>query len=415
MRRWLPLPLLLLLVASCAAPRSAEDNKRVVRITGSEALTHRLLPALAATYQQNRPHVELRIETSSESEGIRALLDGRVQAAASTRPARHSEEEQAKELGFKLNHPDARHIVAVDMVAVSVHASNPTDSLTYDQIIGIFCTRSIDNWSFLGLDDIPIRVLSRDASSGTRALFEDFFCGPKGIHHRAEVVDVEDMARIVKEDPGAITFISMTENVGKVLGLRPDASGPPVRPSQQNIIRGSYPLYHDLYLFTQGTPASDTRAFIEWISSPGGQEVVDEQRFVPLFLRPQRLDDTRPLRETIHFEPGEAAPNQRSAARLQLLVDELRDRAGEYRHVVLEGFTDVQEPLPLELSKARAEAVRDLLQDELPALYFEIIPRGARDPIAPNDTPYGRQRNRRVQIYLAAEEKREEVVVEGAG
>ena len=32
------------------------------------------------------------------------------------------------------------------------------------------------------------------------------------------------------------------------------------------------------------------------------------------------------------------------------------------------------------------------------------------NPIAPNDTPYGRQRNRRVQIYLAAEEKAEDAV-----
>ena len=88
-----------------------------------------------------------------------------------------------------------------------------------------------------------------------------------------------------------------------------------------------------------------------------------------------------------------------------MLIDELRDRAGEFRHVVLEGYTDNREEDTTDLSYSRAETIRNLLQAELPGLYFEIIPRGAANPIAPNDTPYGRQRNRRVQIYLAAEEQ----------
>ena len=145
--------------------------------------------------------------------------------------------------------------------------------------------------------------------------------------------------------------------------------------------------------------------FIDYAMSPAGQEIIDEQRFVPLFLRPERLDDARPLRETIHFDMGASQPNQRSAARLNLLIQELRDRAGEYRHVVLEGYTDNREADSIDLSYARADLIRNLLKAELPGLYFEIIPRGAVNPIAPNDTPYGRQRNRRVQIYLAAEEK----------
>jgi outer membrane protein OmpA-like peptidoglycan-associated protein len=269
----------------------------------------------------------------------------------------------------------------------------------------MFCTREIDDWSFLGLDPAPIRAISRDPKSGTRALFEDFFCGPRGISPRVEVLSSESILNALADDPNVISFGSMAEAAGKPLGLRPDPAGPAVRPSQQSIIRGAYPLYHDLYLFTAGAPKSSAKEFLEYALSPAGQEIIDEQRFVPLFLRPERLDESRPLRETIHFEMSEVQPNQRSAARLQLLIQELRDRAGEYRHVVLEGYTDNREPDATHLSYSRAELVRNLLKSELPGLYFEIIPRGAKNPIAPNDTPYGRQRNRRVQIYLADEEK----------
>lgn len=409
-------PLLAWGIIACGAPQQEAEPASTLRVAGAEALTHKLLPALGSTWLQNRPDLRLDVRTLEEGNAIRALLDGEVDIAASTRPARANEEEQAREFGFTLNAPGSRHLVAVDVVAVSVHPSNVTDSLTYDQIIGIFCTRSIDNWSFLGLEDKPIRAIARDPASGTRALFEDFFCGPRGIHPRLEVLPVEEIAQVLREDPAAISFMSMAEDGGKILGLRPDAGGQPIRPSQQNIIRGSYPLYHDLYLFTRGAPEGDLQAFIHWLASPAGQEVVDEQRFVPLFLRPERLDEARPLRETIHFEQGQAAPNQRSAARLQLLVDELRQRAGEYRHIVLEGYTDSHEAHDIALAQARAEKVRDLLQEQLPGLYFEIIPRGALNPIAPNDTPYGRQRNRRVQIYLAAEEAhRDDVVVGGSG
>ena len=132
--------------------------------------------------------------------------------------------------------------------------------------------------------------------------------------------------------------------------------------------------------------------------------MLDEHRFVPVYLRPDQLDEPRPLRETVHFEPGSAVPNQRSSARLQLLVSELKQRKGEYRHVVLEGYTDDRESEPEALSRARAEAVQALLSPELPGVYVEIIPRGAERPIAPNETDYGRLRNRRVQVYLADEE-----------
>lgn len=379
-----------------------------VRVGGSESMTLELLPALAQTHVDTRKTTRFSVSGGGSGEGIKRLLAGELDLAASTRNAHPMEEEQAAELGYALNETTSRHIIGVEVVSISVHPDNPTTSLTYDQVIGIFCTQQIDNWSFLGQEDAPINAITRDPMSGTRTLFEDFFCGPKGIHPRLDVKTVSEIKAALHDDPHAISFVSRAEGVGKIIGLRPDGSGPPVRPSQQNIIRGAYPLYQDLYLFTPPEPTKAATAFVDWILSPAGQEVVDEQRFVPLFLRPEALNAARPLRETIHFEPGSATPNQRSMARLQLLVGELRQRAGEYRHIVLEGYCDVQENNAIDLSKGRAQAVGKLLEHEIPGLYFEIIPRGKASPIAPNNTPYGRQRNRRVQIYLAAEEAEDE-------
>ena len=390
---------------ACGAPvDETTPTPNAIRVGGSEIVTTALLRALTDTYTGTHTDATFTISTEGSGPGIRNLIAGHLDIAASSRLASPAELEQADVDNVELSTGDARHIVAVDVVTIAVHPSNPTTSLTYDQVIGIFCTRAIDNWSFLGLDDAPIRAVVRDPMSGTRALFEDFFCGPAGLSPKTETATNAEAAKAVSEDPTAISFLSMSADAGKIIGLRPDAGGRPVQPSIQNIVRGMYPLYRDLYLYTRGPAEGQAKAFIDWIATPAGQEVVDQQGFVPLFYRPELLDEPRPLRETIHFEQDKAYPNHHSMARIQMLTEELRARAGEYRHIVLEGYTDDREAVPLVLSRQRAEKVKELLSESLPGLYFEIIPRGPDHPIAPNDTPYGRLRNRRVQIYLAAEE-----------
>ncbi|MCB9683685.1 MAG: substrate-binding domain-containing protein [Alphaproteobacteria bacterium] len=399
--------LIIVTVAGCGQPAEPPAPSASLTLGGPEALAKRLLPDLAGSYGRQKSTTPPRVRTiRSESGGIRELLDAEIDAAFSSRDATPSEEDQAKVLGFTFDSPDSRHIVAVDVVAVGVHPRNPLDSLTYDQVIGIFCTHTIENWSALGHDDHPIRALVREPGSGTRDLFEDFFCGPQGLSPKLEVVSATQIGSALTDDPYAVAMMSLSEGVGKPLSLRVQPNASPVKPSQDNIVRGQYPLFGDVYVYTRGKPTGELSSFLDWIASPAGQEVIDELRYVPLSLRPDRADTDRPLRETLQFEVDSSVPNQRSNARMQVLISELKEK--QYRHVILEGFTDDREADPYKLSQQRAEAVRTLLSDAMPELYVEIIPRGPKSPIAPNDTPYGRQVNRRVQVYLAEEETRRE-------
>ena len=376
-----------------------ERPKPVIRIGGAPSMMAELLPSLTQTHTNTRGTLAFEVKPSSSQEGLRALLEGELDLAAATRAVVPSEEELAKALGWSFHDEGVRHIVGVDVTTVAVHADAPLEALTYDQVIGIFCTRTIDDWSFLGLDAKPLVALTLDKDSGDRALFEDFFCGPRGIHSTVREVTPEELEQALGADPSVVTYVSMSRSIGKPVALQADHSTPAVTPSQQNIISGAYPLYRDVYLYSAGQAAGYTRSMLDWILSPAGQEVVDEHSFVPLFIRPERLDSPRPLRETILFESGKSVPNQRSLARLKLLVDEIRQR--NLDNVILEGFTDDREPNPDALSEKRAQAVQELLRSELPDLYFEVVARGADTTATSNDTPYGRQRNRRVQVYLA--------------
>lgn len=395
--RWL---FVALLAASCAPEPPPEPGKPTLTIAGSRALTDTLVPALTETHASTFGTIDFIVEPGGSSDGVKALLRGETDIAATSRGHRPAEQEQARANRYSLEAEGARHIVAVDMVAVAVHPKNPLQTMTYDQVIDIFCTGKLKDWEQLGLVPGEIQAYTLDPMSGTRAQFEDFFCGPKGIHTRIPQKTRTEVAQELKDNPLAVAFTSYSAQAGKLLALRATPSASPVSPSQANVIRGAYPLAHDLYLYTPGPATGLALDFIDWVATPAGQEVVDEARFVPLFLRPQSFDEPRPLRETVHFELGSSNPNQHSLARMSLLVEELQDRAGQYSHVVLEGYTDRTEDDAEALSQARAEAVSEALKKEIPGLFCEIIPRGPSNPIAPNETPYGRERNRRVQIYL---------------
>ncbi|MGP3929659.1 OmpA family protein [Nonomuraea sp. KM88] len=74
--------------------------------------------------------------------------------------------------------------------------------------------------------------------------------------------------------------------------------------------------------------------------------------------------------------------------------------------VKIDGYTDTKgsDSYNLELSRERADAVRDALGELVPDTDFAVAGHGEEDPVAPNvlpdggDNPKGRARNRRVEI-----------------
>lgn len=103
----------------------------------------------------------------------------------------------------------------------------------------------------------------------------------------------------------------------------------------------------------------------------------------------------------IAFDSGQAAirPNFRTA--LDNFAQSLQQNPSTTVNIV--GHTDstgspaVNEPLSLQ----RADATRDYLVTRgVAANRFQIDGRGAREPVANNDTEAGRARNRRVEIFL---------------
>src|SRR4029077_1091089 len=75
-------------------------------------------------------------------------------------------------------------------------------------------------------------------------------------------------------------------------------------------------------------------------------------------------------------------------------------------HLDVEGHTDSvgSDEYNLQLSQKRAQAVRDyLVQQGIPESAIAFRGLGKSAPVATNDTPEGRQQNRRVELVLSGE------------
>ncbi|MCB1354628.1 MAG: OmpA family protein [Rhodobacteraceae bacterium] len=121
---------------------------------------------------------------------------------------------------------------------------------------------------------------------------------------------------------------------------------------------------------------------------------------------------------SINFKAGSAEITPESQGIIAAIADVLRTCPGAQFEVA--GHTDSQgrEDVNDRLSAERAEAVREVLEDQdLPLVSFRARGYGAGRPVADNDTEEGRRRNRRIELVpfseadAAAEEEGEGVTL----
>ena len=117
---------------------------------------------------------------------------------------------------------------------------------------------------------------------------------------------------------------------------------------------------------------------------------------------PQSL--TVRLKNRSMFASGSATLNPSYTPLLQRIGTALQDEQGD---VTVNGYTDnqpihtVQFPSNFQLSQARADAVAKVIESKLSdPKRVRVVGKADADPLAPNSTPEGRERNRRTEVLL---------------
>lgn len=104
------------------------------------------------------------------------------------------------------------------------------------------------------------------------------------------------------------------------------------------------------------------------------------------------------------FEPGETALSASSAVRILNFVDGLPPESGVRFEITGHADAEGSPRANRETAAARAESVRRLLEEAgVPPARLRVLSRDDAEPAATNDTPSGRQLNRRVEIRAIGE------------
>jgi phosphate transport system substrate-binding protein len=234
----------------------------------------------AEVFLEANPKVSISVIGGGSGVGIAAMLDGTCDIAQASRAIKTKEKKQAESKGI---HP-VQTVIAKDAITVVVNPKNPVSKLTVEQIGKIF-TGEITNWKDVGGEDMEIVVYSRESSSGTYAFFRDHVLGGNEYTSSALLAPATGaIVQSVSQTKGAVGYIGMaymTESV-KSLAVAPEAGGEYVAATPKTALEGTYPISRDLYYYTNGEPAGETKTFMDFVLSPEGQKLVAEVGYVPV-------------------------------------------------------------------------------------------------------------------------------------
>lgn len=172
-------------------------------------------------------------------------------------------------------------VIAIDGIAVIAHNDNEVKDITFSQVTDIFSGK-ITNWSEVGGADQDIVVVIREEGSGTRDAFEDIVLGDNEFSPQAIIQNSTGAVReAVSQDPYAIGFVSVGGINNSVSALSVDG----VEATEENIKNNSYTISRPFnFLVGESNDAVNdlTQAFIDYVLSDAGQEVVATNGFVPV-------------------------------------------------------------------------------------------------------------------------------------
>ena len=419
------------------APSSAAV---LFRLNGATAMQLQLMPKLAAAYLTNvgdgavaetkdaaghqitvtgsrgSAREQIVIDASSSNQSFVSLQDKSSDIAVSTRHIRPAETQSIAAVDAQGEPHEA--VIALDGIAIVVNSANAVSTLTLDQLRGIY-SGSITNWSQVGGAPLPIRLWTRNESSGTYDLFNSVALRGTAMTSRARPSDDDaEIANNVAQDEGAIGYVSQA-HIGLSKAVAIAANGTAfTRPSAASIATEEYPFTRRLYIYTPAAATNSFAArFADFVQSAPGQAIVEQAGFVPLTIREtkvavpaaapapvrQALAGATQLSVAFRFLPNSTTLDSRGVRDVKRMVGVIAADHIDPSRLVLCGFTDTQGTVESNtaLAQRRADAVAAAFKAAGIAP-VKVLSFGSDLPVADNSTFDGREKNRRVEIYLQA-------------
>ena len=169
-----------------------------------------------------------------------------------------------------------------------VHKDNPIESLTLEQIKGIYSGK-ITNWSQVGGKNEKIVPFQRNEGSGSQSMLIRLM-GDTPIIEPDMKERVGGMGGIIKEVADyknkstsiGFSFRFYVEGIIKNPDIKMIAING-IEPTKENIQNGSYPIIAPVYAVTyEGNPKENVKKLIDWMLSDEGQYIIEQTGYVGL-------------------------------------------------------------------------------------------------------------------------------------
>lgn len=306
MKKFLAMLLALVMVlsmAACAAPaenktddKAAQDDfQSQILFCGSTSL-YPIISSLASSFTEKyvtwdkvsaqfpNSHISVYVAPGGSGVGVKAAVDGTADFGMLARDIKDSEIESLGE-NYKA------FVVAKDALTVSVNAQNPlcekTDSLDTDTIRKIFAGE-IATWDQVdaSLPAETINVYIRDLSGGAYEVFQKSVMGESEVTASAtQSASMTELATNIAGDPWGIGYAGFgaynKANAEKKVLFAMKVDG--VEATEENIISGVYTIQRPVMFVTGKVVSPSAQAFIDYIFSQTGYDVVVKNGYIPAF------------------------------------------------------------------------------------------------------------------------------------
>jgi phosphate transport system substrate-binding protein len=425
--------------SSSSAPAHPADGAIVVaRLHGSNTIGEELAPALAQAFLEQRagvttvartpigdggvrieaqpaggPPQVIEIEARGSGTGFVDLGAGKTDIAMASRRVQAEEAKALAALG-DMTSAACENVLGLDGIAIIENPGNPVSKIGRDKLAKIF-TGEIQRWGDVGGRDAPIAVYSRDEGSGTLDMLKSLVLGGKAVAPTATRFESsEKLSAAVSGDANGIGFVG----IAAVRSAKPvmlDGMGAtPLVPSPATIAAEDYPLTRRLYLYAPAKASEETRAFVEFALSDEGQQIVSHAGFVD--LRPTCEPPVGPCEHcardyaaaiahacrvsvTLRFDASSGQLDARALRDLQRLGAFLRKPERATQGAILAAFAaGPSKEDALSRSSVDVESVAAQLRAR--GIHVLSAKGYGVNPVADDSIPAGRERNRRVEIWL---------------
>ena len=181
--------------------------------------------------------------------------------------------------------------LATDGLVFVVHADNPVDSLTVEQLRDIY-TGAVSNWSELGGEDAGIVPFQRNPESGSYTLFDKLLVGGREL----ALLDPPEEFRPATMG-GLVESLAEYNNSGNAIGYSvyyyvSEMYAEPglklmavdgVEPSFDSIQSEEYPFCNAFYAAIRADEPEDSpaRQLYNWLLSADGRQTILDAGYVP--------------------------------------------------------------------------------------------------------------------------------------